>query len=138
MPATESRVAVPVEALSNSKRAAQYVRMSTDHQRYSTDNQADKIAEYAAARNFVIVRTYADEGRSGLNIAGRDALRRLIDDVQSGSADFEAIWSTTSVAGAGFRTPTKAPITNSSAVNAASTYITAASSLRTTAASPPT
>lgn len=76
---------------SNPKRAAQYVRMSTDHQRYSTDNQADKIAEYAAARNFVIVRTYADEGRSGLNIAGRDALRRLIEDVQSGAADFEAI-----------------------------------------------
>ena len=28
-------------------RAAQYVRMSTDHQQYSTQNQADKIAEYA-------------------------------------------------------------------------------------------
>lgn len=78
-------------AKSAPKRAAQYVRMSTDHQRYSTDNQADKIAEYAARRDFEIVRTYADEGRSGLNIAGRDALRRLIDDVQNGSADFDAI-----------------------------------------------
>jgi DNA invertase Pin-like site-specific DNA recombinase len=83
---------VPVEAVNlNPKRAAQYVRMSTDHQRYSTDNQADKIAEYAAARDMIIVRTYADEGRSGLNIAGRDALRRLIDDVQSGAADFQEI-----------------------------------------------
>ena len=72
-------------------RAAQYVRMSTDHQRYSTENQAEIIAAYAARRNFEIVRTYADEGRSGLNIAGRDSLRRLIDDVQNGNADYEEI-----------------------------------------------
>lgn len=72
-------------------RAAQYVRMSTDHQRYSTENQAEAIAAYAARRNFEIVREYADEGRSGLNIAGRDALRRLIDDVSSGNADYEAV-----------------------------------------------
>ena len=65
--------------------------MSTDHQRYSTENQADAIAQYAVARGFDIVRTYADEGRSGLNIAGRDSLRRLIDDVQAGLADFEVI-----------------------------------------------
>jgi DNA invertase Pin-like site-specific DNA recombinase len=65
--------------------------MSTDHQRYSTENQAEIIAAYAARRNFEIVRTYADEGRSGLNIAGRDSLRRLIDDVQNGTADYEAV-----------------------------------------------
>ena len=39
-------------------RAAQYVRMSTDQQQYSTQNQADKIAEYAQQRNIDIVRTY--------------------------------------------------------------------------------
>ncbi|WP_066793470.1 recombinase family protein [Sphingomonas soli] len=72
-------------------RAAQYVRMSTDHQRYSTENQAEAIAAYAARRNFEIVRSYADEGRSGLNIAGRDALRRLLDDVRDGVADYEAV-----------------------------------------------
>ena len=71
--------------------AAQYVRMSTDHQRYSTENQAEIIAAYAARRGFVIVRTYADEGRSGLSIAGRDSLKQLITDVQEGRADFEAI-----------------------------------------------
>ena len=32
-------------------RAAQYVRMSTEHQQYSTENQGDKIREYAARRN---------------------------------------------------------------------------------------
>jgi len=65
--------------------------MSTDHQRYSTENQAEVIASYATRRNFEIVRSYADEGRSGLNIAGRDSLRRLISDVQSGEADYEAV-----------------------------------------------
>lgn len=52
-------------------RAAQYVRMSTEHQRYSTSNQEDAIAQYAARRGFEIVRTYADEGKSGLRLDGR-------------------------------------------------------------------
>lgn len=54
--------------------------MSTDHQQYSTQNQADKIREYAEQHGVEIVRTYADEGRSGLNIDDRDALRCLIGD----------------------------------------------------------
>lgn len=82
---------VRAEAGSVPTRAAQYVRMSTDHQKYSTENQADAIAGYAARRNFEIVRSYADEGRSGLNIAGRNSLRQLIGDVQSGAADYEAV-----------------------------------------------
>ncbi len=72
-------------------RAAQYVRMSTEHQKYSTENQADMIAEYAAKRGMTIVRTFEDAGKSGLRIEGRDALRQLIEVVQSGAADFEAI-----------------------------------------------
>ena len=68
-------------------RAAQYVRMSTDHQQYSTQNQADKIAEYARQRNIEIVRTYADEGKSGLSIGGRASLQQLISDVETGAAD---------------------------------------------------
>lgn len=72
-------------------RAAQYVRMSTEHQKYSTENQADIIAAYAAGRGFEIVETYADQGKSGLKIDGRDALKRLLADVQAGRADFKAI-----------------------------------------------
>ena len=48
-------------------RAAQYVRMSTEHQQYSTHNQADKIREYADKRGIEIVKTYADDGKSGLS-----------------------------------------------------------------------
>ena len=72
-------------------RAAEYVRMSTEHQQYSTQNQADKIREYAGRRGIEIVRTYPDEGKSGLSIGGRAALKRLIADVESGTADFSLI-----------------------------------------------
>lgn len=71
--------------------AAQYVRMSTDHQRYSTQNQAAAIAAYAASHNLTIVRTYADEGESGLRIKNRRALIELLDEVRSGRADFSHI-----------------------------------------------
>jgi DNA invertase Pin-like site-specific DNA recombinase len=73
------------------KRAAEYVRMSTDHQKYSTENQSVAIRDYAAQRGITIVSTYADEGKSGLRIEGRDALQRLIDDVEGGSVDFDVI-----------------------------------------------
>lgn len=72
-------------------RAAQYVRMSTEHQQYSTENQADIIREWAAKRGCEIVRTYADDGKSGLKIEGRNSLKAMIDDVQSGRADYSAI-----------------------------------------------
>ena len=73
------------------KRAAEYVRMSTDHQKYSTDNQTAEIRAYAPRRGFEIVRTYADEGKSGLSIDGRDSFQQLLTDIQSGNADFEAV-----------------------------------------------
>jgi len=70
---------------------AEYVRMSTEHQKYSTENQSEAIRHYAAARAIDIVKTYADEGKSGLSIDGRDALKRLIEDVEGGHANFETI-----------------------------------------------
>lgn len=73
------------------RRGAMYVRMSTDHQKYSTENQADAIREYANRHNIEIIETYADQGKSGLSLDGRDALKQLIDDVQSGQAKFNAI-----------------------------------------------
>jgi DNA invertase Pin-like site-specific DNA recombinase len=72
-------------------RAAEYVRMSTEHQQYSTDNQREKIREYACARGMEVVMTYVDEGKSGLRIGGRPALQRLIADVENGHADFSII-----------------------------------------------
>ncbi|TCK23520.1 DNA invertase Pin-like site-specific DNA recombinase [Ancylobacter aquaticus] len=71
--------------------AAEYVRMSTEHQQYSTDNQTLAVRLYAEQRGFRIVRTYADEGRSGLTVGGRPALKQLLYDIEHGQADFRAL-----------------------------------------------
>ncbi|PPQ40489.1 recombinase family protein [Rhodoblastus acidophilus] len=71
--------------------AVAYVRMSTDHQKYSTENQLDVIRRYATARGLRILRVYEDSGRSGLRIDGREAIQALIAEVRSGTADFTAI-----------------------------------------------
>jgi hypothetical protein len=72
-------------------RASEYARMSTEHQQYSIENQGEAIRQYAEQRGMTIVRTYADSGKSGLRIDGREALQRLIRDVESGQADFSVI-----------------------------------------------
>jgi DNA invertase Pin-like site-specific DNA recombinase len=84
-------IPLPEESEGLPVRAAQYVRMSTEHQKYSTENQADIIAQYAARRGFEIIRTYEDAGKSGLRLDGRLSLQTLIADMRSGSADFEAV-----------------------------------------------
>lgn len=71
--------------------AAQYVRMSTDHQSYSIENQAAAIATYAQARGLEIVRTYRDDGESGLGIRNRPGLTSLIADVRQGRVNFDHI-----------------------------------------------
>jgi len=65
--------------------------MSTDMQKYSTENQRTLIALYAASQGFEIVRTYSDEGRSGLSIKGRVGLQQLLQDVRDGNADFGTV-----------------------------------------------
>lgn len=71
--------------------AAQYIRMSTEHQQYSTENQAKANAQYGQQRGYGIIRTYADGGKSGLTFEGRQALRQLIQDVQAGNTPFKHI-----------------------------------------------
>ncbi len=71
--------------------AAAYVRMSTEHQQYSTENQLDTIKLYAAAHSLEIVKIYTDAGKSGLRLEGRDALIQLFTDVESGQVSFSTI-----------------------------------------------
>lgn len=71
-----------------SVRAAQYVRMSTDRQQYSIENQAAVIATYTHAHHLTLVRTYKDEGESGLLLKNRSGLLQLLEDVESNLADF--------------------------------------------------
>lgn len=70
---------------------AQYLRMSTEHQRYSTENQEATITKFAHQHGMRIVKTYTDAGKSGLNIRGRPALQQLLDDVRNSRGEFKAI-----------------------------------------------
>jgi len=71
--------------------AAKYVRMSTEHQQYSIDNQTTMIDRYADQHHMQIVRTYIDSGKSGLTIENRPGLRQLIADVETGFPGFAAV-----------------------------------------------
>ena len=79
------------ESIDESVPAAMYVRMSTEHQQYSTENQADIVRQYAKQQGFRIVKTFSDHGKSGLSIGGRQSLQSLIDTVTAGEAHFRAI-----------------------------------------------
>src|ERR1700727_1533783 len=71
--------------------APQYVRMSTEHQQYSTESRGAAILLYANAHGMQIVRTYSDEGKSGLSLSVRRGRRELLQDVENGRADYSVI-----------------------------------------------
>jgi DNA invertase Pin-like site-specific DNA recombinase len=73
------------------RRAAIYVRMSTEMQQYSIQNQAEAIERYAAEHNLEITGRFEDSGRSGLRLSGRPGLADLLKEVQSGKAAFRDI-----------------------------------------------
>src|SRR5438067_238869 len=71
--------------------APRYLRMSTEHQQYSMDNQSEAINLYAQEHNMEIVRTYSDAGKSGLTLEHRPGLRELLQDVEGGSPAYRVI-----------------------------------------------
>lgn len=73
------------------RRAAVYVRMSTDLQNFSIQHQSDRIYGYAAEHEIDIIKMYADEGKSGLTVRDRGGLGKLLDDVRAGTTDFSVI-----------------------------------------------
>lgn len=73
------------------KPAAQYLRMSTEHQTYSLLNQAANIERYAKANGFEIVKTYSDAAKSGLVLKHRTGLRQLLQDVVSKNQPYVAV-----------------------------------------------
>lgn len=87
----ELTVIAPKPIATERERAAAYVRMSTDHQRYSIEYQLTTIRGYAAARGFDLCKTYEDPGRSGLTLEGRPGLKSLLSDVLNGVGTFTAV-----------------------------------------------
>jgi DNA invertase Pin-like site-specific DNA recombinase len=83
--------AKPLAGAASPVHAAEYVRMSTDHQRYSMANQSALIHAYAASHRMVIVQTYADPGRTGLTLRDRPGLAALLADIVAGKAGFDVV-----------------------------------------------
>src|SRR6185436_5725414 len=75
----------------NAVRAAQYLRMSSENQRYSTENQQNAIAEYAEQHGYKVIASYVDAGKSGLSLKGRNALKQLLSDALASPRAFDAV-----------------------------------------------
>lgn len=71
--------------------AAQYMRMSSELQKYSIENQTAAIAEYADRSGFSIVKSYIDSAKSGVSLKGRTGLQTLLRDVITNQVNFRAI-----------------------------------------------
>ena len=73
------------------KRAALYIRVSTDEQArhgYSLDEQRHTLEGYAARNGYTIVDVYADEGATARKaLKNRHELQRLLADVRAGLID---------------------------------------------------
>jgi DNA invertase Pin-like site-specific DNA recombinase len=73
------------------KRAAQYLRVSTERQEYSLECQRAGIETYAREHNFTVCRTYLDAAKSGLEIKRRQGLSQLLRDVLAGNCSYSSI-----------------------------------------------
>lgn len=71
--------------------AAQYLRMSTEHQQYSLENQSGAIQRYAESNGIEVVQTYSDAARSGVALKRRTGLRQLLQDVVARATPYRAI-----------------------------------------------
>jgi DNA invertase Pin-like site-specific DNA recombinase len=74
------------------KRAALYVRVSTDRQ--TVENQIGALAKVASARGWQIVETFRDEGISGAKgRKDRPGLNEMLKQAQRGKFDVVMAWA---------------------------------------------
>jgi DNA invertase Pin-like site-specific DNA recombinase len=71
--------------------AAQYLRMSSEEQHYSFAMQREAIRQYAQKHGYEVTKSYEDAGKSGIGLKGRQALKRLLNDVLMRSDGIKAI-----------------------------------------------
>lgn len=72
-------------------RVAQYLRMSTNLQEFSLDNQAQFIKKYADEHNMEILHTYDDAGKSGVSTTGRHDFNKLVNDVLTKEINIDVV-----------------------------------------------
>ncbi len=89
-PAMAPRSAAPSTGCQKG-RAAVYLRVSTEHQKYSLRRQAAELNEYAAEHGLKIVNRYVDQGRSGRTLQARPALIEMLQMIVQGRASFSEV-----------------------------------------------
>lgn len=72
-------------------RGAIYIRMSTEMQTESPENQERQIRGYAAQYGIEIVKVYADLGVSGMTAEKREQFQALLDDVEQGRNSYNIV-----------------------------------------------
>jgi len=75
--------------------AAGYVRVSTEEQAregYGMAAQEQAARAYCQAHGWELVEVYADAGRSGKSMRGREALARLLEDARDGRFQRVVFW----------------------------------------------
>ncbi len=75
-----------------SSRAVLYLRMSSDHQETSIDDQRSELERYARKLGYSIAGEYLDEAISGDDTLKRSGFLRMRDDCSSGSFDVVLCW----------------------------------------------
>lgn len=72
-------------------KGAIYIRMSTDLQVESPENQMHTIQEFADSNDIEIVKVYSDLGVSGMKAEGRDQFQAMLDDVESARNEYNIV-----------------------------------------------
>ena len=72
-------------------KGAVYIRMSTEMQTESPENQERQIRAYAAMYGIEIVKVYADLGVSGMTGEKREQFQTMIDDVEQGRSTYNIV-----------------------------------------------
>jgi len=81
--------------LNQIKRVALYCRVSTEEQAnegYSISAQLQVLRQYTQLYGWEIAEEYIDEGRSGKNVKGRPAMRKLVEDVEKDKFQAVIVW----------------------------------------------
>ena len=81
----------PDEIKSLRLKGAMYIRMSTEMQTESPENQERAIRDYAAQYGIEIIKVYADLGISGITTEKREQFQALIDDVEQGRNTYNIV-----------------------------------------------
>ncbi|MDD3041194.1 recombinase family protein [Bacteroides sp.] len=72
-------------------KGAIYIRMSTEMQTESPENQEHQIRTYAEQYGIEIVKIYSDLGISGMTAEKREKFQSLIDDVEQGRNEYNVV-----------------------------------------------